>query len=116
MDTSGDRDVFYHYEKRIKRVQWWFESRKLSISNNNANYSPPQSSGTYEATLPLNTRDNYFGASNLVSDYSGTPPAQDAVFQQGVFDIQWPAFFPDAAFDQIFGDWVTHTNLPSDHS
>jgi hypothetical protein len=115
MDASGDRDVFYHYEKRIKRVQWWFESRKLSISNNtNNNYSPPQSRGAYETTLPLNNRENYFGASNLVHDYSRTTPAPDAVLQQEVFDIQWPAFFPDAGFDQVFGDWVTHTTLSSD--
>lgn len=115
MDTSGDRDVFYHYEKRTKRVQWWFESRKLTISNNTTtNYATPQSNGTYEAILPLNTGENYFGASNIVNDYSQTTPALDAVLQQDLFDVQWPTFFPDAAFDQTFGDWVTQTTLSAD--
>lgn len=115
MDTSGDRDVFYHYEKRIKRVQWWFESRKLTISNNtNTNYSPSQSSGTYETPLPLNHREHYYGPPNPVDDYPRSTPAPDALLQQEGFDIQWPAFFLDAGFDQMFGDWVTNTTLSSD--
>lgn len=116
MDTSGDRDVFYYYEKRIKRVQWWFESRKLTISNNNTstNYSPSQSSGTYETPLPLNPREHYYAPPNPMNDYSRPTSAPDPLLQQEVFDIQWPAFFPGAGFDQIFGDWVTHTTLSSD--
>ncbi|KAJ5655360.1 hypothetical protein N7507_007310 [Penicillium longicatenatum] len=42
MDASGDRDVFYHYEKRLKRAQWWFENKALSGLNNDHGKSGAQ--------------------------------------------------------------------------
>lgn len=117
MDASGDRDVFYHYEKRIKRVQWWYETRKLSNSNDSNTTYSPRPSGTYDTMLPLPARENYFGTSNLEgnqSDYSRVAPVPDILSQEEAFDIQWPAFFPDTSFDQIFGDWVMQTTLPSE--
>ena len=91
IDAKGDRDVFYHYEKRFKRAQWWFESRVLS-----------QLQQDETSTIPM-TEPSRVGASRV--------PSQDGV--QGYypssnddFDFQWPGVFPSPVFEDLFGGWT----------
>ncbi|EPS27735.1 hypothetical protein PDE_02679 [Penicillium oxalicum 114-2] len=91
IDAKGDRDVFYHYEKRFKRAQWWFESRVLS-----------QLKQDETSTTPM-TEPSRVGASQV--------PSQDGV--QGYypsfnddFDFQWPGVFPSPVFEDLFGGWT----------
>ncbi|XHF99593.1 hypothetical protein AWENTII_003091 [Aspergillus wentii] len=46
-DARGDRDAFYHYEKRMKKVQWWYEN---SIAQ--PGYGPPADQ-SYSAIPPV---------------------------------------------------------------
>jgi hypothetical protein len=91
VDASGDRDVFCHYEKRLKRVQWWFENRMLSASSNDYSHD--------RADL---------ARGNLASTEDATHGVK--VFQSTMDDldsfIQWPGFFPDAAIDDMYIDWM----------
>ncbi|KAJ6032634.1 hypothetical protein N7540_003366 [Penicillium herquei] len=91
MDASGDRDVFYYYEKRLKRVQWWFENRALSGLNNN--------SSKHGVSLGESVNSSTAAASQHV-DVS-QPPVD-------IFDpyLQWPGLFPDASIDGLFVDWA----------
>ncbi|RAK81768.1 Zn(II)2Cys6 transcription factor [Aspergillus fijiensis CBS 313.89] len=91
MDARGDRDVFYHHEKRLKRAQWWFESRSLSRSQ------------------PLECLPAAVDPSSRAS-ISHTSPEEEvngygAVSREG-FDFQWPGLFPSPAFDDMFADWI----------
>lgn len=91
MDAFGDRDVFYHYEKRLKRVKWWFENRALSGSNND-----PSTHGTQ--LQPGVDSSTMSASQHLDVSY----PSMD------VFDLylQWPGLFPDASVEGHFVDWV----------
>ncbi|PYI31468.1 hypothetical protein BP00DRAFT_370740 [Aspergillus indologenus CBS 114.80] len=91
MDARGDRDVFYHYEKRLKRAQWWFESRSLSRSQPIECLPAavdPSSSANISHALPEEELSGY-----------GT------VSREGL-DFQWPGLFPSPAFDDMFADWI----------
>ncbi|KAJ5556363.1 hypothetical protein N7494_000278 [Penicillium frequentans] len=91
MDASGDRDVFYHYERRLKRVKWWFENGTLSGSNND--------SSKHGAQLPSGVDSSTMPASQHL-DVSH--PSMD-VF--GLY-LQWPGLFSDASVEGPFVDWV----------
>lgn len=94
MDASGDRDVFYHFEKRLKRIQWWFENRALSRRKNEPSQLGAQLA---EGVTPSS------GGANLYLDASQPPlDGFDAQFQ-------WPGLFPDASIDDFFVDWVSQT-------
>ncbi|PYI11625.1 hypothetical protein BO78DRAFT_403035 [Aspergillus sclerotiicarbonarius CBS 121057] len=100
MDASGDRDVFYHYEKRLKRVQWWFENRALSGPKNVSQFSAP-ADGT---DPPSGDGVNYIDSSQPLDGYDYTLIPREA------YNIQWPGFFPDATIDDIFVDWMAHSS------
>ncbi|PYI14634.1 hypothetical protein BO99DRAFT_406492 [Aspergillus violaceofuscus CBS 115571] len=98
MDARGDRDVFYHYEKRLKRAQWWFESRSLSRSQQQRN-EPLPVAGAGEASSPRNARIAEIPAEE---EFQG---GYAAVSGDG-FDFQWPGLFPSPTFDDMFADWM----------
>ncbi|KAJ5779814.1 hypothetical protein N7457_007534 [Penicillium paradoxum] len=90
MDASGDRNVFFHYEKRLKSVQWWFENRALSGPNNeysqqNAQFTEGMDSTTGDTTRDLNALNSMGGFDNF---------------------NQWSGFFPDATIDGMYIDWM----------
>ncbi|KAJ5814180.1 uncharacterized protein N7503_000930 [Penicillium pulvis] len=91
MDASGDRDVFYHYERRLKRVKWWFENRTLSGSNND-----PSKHG---AQLPSGVDSSTMAASQHLG--VSHPSMDDFDFY-----LQWPGLFSDASVEGPFVDWV----------
>ncbi|OOG00510.1 hypothetical protein ASPCADRAFT_125531 [Aspergillus carbonarius ITEM 5010] len=104
MDATGDRDVFYHYEKRLKRVQWWFENRALSGPKNESfTFPAPPADGTGP---PSGDAVNYVGPSQPLdglNDYTLIP--------REAYDIQWPGFFPDATIDDLFVDWMAQATV-----
>lgn len=97
MDASGDRDVFHHYEKRLKRIQWWYENRALPGFNND--------SSKLSVQVPEGVNTSTVAASQQL-DVSH--PSMD------VFDpyLQWPGLFSDASINGPFVDWVGQT-IPS---
>ncbi|KAL4971317.1 hypothetical protein BDW66DRAFT_165454 [Aspergillus desertorum] len=96
MDARGDRDVFYHYEKRLKRAQWWFESQSLSRSQQQLNESLP--AGTGEASSTRNTGIAEIPADEELSGYAPVP--------RDDFDFQWAGLFPSPALDDMFAGWI----------
>ncbi|PWY94489.1 hypothetical protein BO94DRAFT_531461 [Aspergillus sclerotioniger CBS 115572] len=109
MDATGDRDVFYHYEKRLKRVQWWFETRALSGPKNDSfqlstqpadRTGPPSGDGVsyVESSQPLDELNDY------------------PLIPREAYDIQWPGFFPDATIDDLFVDWMAQATVHSSSS
>ncbi|GCB23052.1 transcriptional regulator WAR1 [Aspergillus awamori] len=102
LDASGDRDVFYHYEQRLKRVQWWFENRMLSKNKNNSFQPAVQPTDDMSSSTAENS---HVESSQLpldgLNDYTMIPPE--------VYDMQWPGFFPDATIDEILVDWMEYT-------
>lgn len=91
MDASGDRDVFYHFEKRLKRLQWWFENRALSGRKNEASQLEAQLA---EGLTPSS------GGANQYLDAS--QPPLDGFHTQ----FQWSELFPGASIDEIYVDWM----------
>lgn len=101
MDESGDRDVFYHYEQRIKRLQWWFENRSLSEPGKNSTEVPSHS-------LPVSSVAS-LSAQDLTSSLEVAWPSLDEISGYGVsisnvYDLQWPGLFPGVSIDDAFGD------------
>ncbi|KAJ6189853.1 hypothetical protein N7519_004761 [Penicillium mononematosum] len=99
MDASGDRDVFFHYEKRLKRVQWWFESQAIPEPNNDySHHDAPLAEGIDPpAGDPGNCVDTLQSALNGPDNY-----------------IHWPGFFPDTAIDEMYIDWIAHSTTSFD--
>ncbi|GLB04780.1 hypothetical protein AtubIFM57258_010799 [Aspergillus tubingensis] len=101
MDASGDRDVFYHYEQRLKRVQWWFENRMLSRQKSDSFQPPVQPSNM----SPSGAENNRLESAQLPLDGSN----DYTMIPREVYDMQWPGFFPDATIDEILVDWMEYT-------
>ena len=99
MDDSGDRDIFFHYEKRLKRVQWWFESRTISGPNNAHSHDGVQLAGA----IVSSTGD----ASHYVDALQPTSNDLDNNFQ-------WLDFFPDTAIDEMYIDWMAQPTTSFD--
>ncbi|PYH70659.1 fungal specific transcription factor domain-containing protein [Aspergillus vadensis CBS 113365] len=101
MDASGDRDVFYHYEQRLKRVQWWFENRMLSRQKSDSFQPPVQASNMSSSGAENNHVESAQLPLDGFNDYTMIP--------REVYDMQWPGFFPDATIDEILVDWMEYT-------
>ncbi|KAJ5628484.1 hypothetical protein N7490_010712 [Penicillium lividum] len=99
MDASGDRDVFYHYEKRLKRVKWWFENSALR--------HPCNESSRYDARPPEGVVSSSVAASQHLD-------ASNSLI--GDFDpyLQFPGLFLDDQIDEAFVDWVGQTIISFD--
>ncbi|RAL13912.1 fungal specific transcription factor domain-containing protein [Aspergillus homomorphus CBS 101889] len=89
MDARGDRDVFYHYGKKLKQAQWWFESRILSRSSQNESF-PAAVYSSADMSDSQATREE-------LDDYPAIPGAE--------VDFQWPGLFPNT-YDDLFGGWM----------
>ncbi|KAJ5477081.1 Transcription factor himD [Penicillium diatomitis] len=96
MDAKGDRDVFYHYEKRLKQAQWWFESRALSQSEQDQS--------------PANTMDE--PSSLSIPQMSSQDGLQTYYGKLGDdFNFQWPGFFPTRVFEEYFAGWPEQESM-----
>lgn len=100
IDESGDRDVFFHYEKRLKHVQWWFESRIISGPSTDHSY--------HDAQLIERIDSSAGDASHCVNSQQPTLNGLDSHFQ-------WLDFPPDTAVDEMYVDWMTHPTTSFDH-
>lgn len=88
VDADGDRDVFYHYEQRVRLVQRWFVSNFIPEHNDSSEHNTNDRS--------ISSHDIYTGASNT----------HDIPLPDGTYDFQWTTFFPDATIDEALGDWM----------
>ncbi|PKX96388.1 Zn(II)2Cys6 transcription factor [Aspergillus novofumigatus IBT 16806] len=88
VDARGDRDVFYHYENRLKRLQWWYETQMTQIPVQRQ----PHASQTAMAYNPNTTA----GPSPV--------PAED-------LHAQWPSMLPDATIDDLFKEWNSDVGI-----
>lgn len=113
VDSEGRRDIFYHYWKRGKLIQSWYEkhspkpaSMPLPLADFNGNYgdgSQP-SSTSYTPQIPQQTGDFFgidMGAANL-----------DNLLQADMEDIQLSGYVPEIAMDGIMADWMSYPLLP----
>lgn len=116
-DSGGDRDVFFHYEKRLKRIQAWYETRKQSgpAKRDNIHYPlQPKRVVAQQATPPsidggqghcFDTPHRPMDGGGGFSEFNANPIPQ-ALTPHDVFDMRWPGFFPDVSIDDIFSDWM----------
>ncbi|KFY38373.1 hypothetical protein V495_06617 [Pseudogymnoascus sp. VKM F-4514 (FW-929)] len=113
VDAEGRRDIFYHYWKRGKLIQNWYEkhspkpgSVQLPLADFNGYYgdgSQPSSS-SYTPQIPQQPGDFFgidMGAENL-----------DNILQADMEDIQLSAYVPEMAMDGIMADWMSYPLLP----
>jgi hypothetical protein len=112
VDTEGRRGIFYHYWKRGKHIQCWYEkhspkptSLPLPPSGFHGYYGENQpSSASYTPYIPQHT-DDFFGidvgAANL-----------DNLLQAEMEDIQLEGYIPEMAMDGIMADWMSYPLLP----
>jgi hypothetical protein len=100
MDASGERDVFYHYEKRLKGGQWWFENKALSGLNND--HGKPSVQLTEDVDISTMAANQHLDAPQPSLDF---------------FDmyLQWTGLFSDASTDERFVDWLGQTIPSFDH-
>jgi hypothetical protein len=82
VDARGERDVFYHYENRLKRLQWWYETQMTQVPVQRQHHA----SQTAIAYNPITTA----GPSPV--------PTED-------LHAQWPSMLPDATIDDLFEEW-----------
>ncbi|KAF4233514.1 hypothetical protein CNMCM8980_010237 [Aspergillus fumigatiaffinis] len=92
LDARGDRDVFYHYEKRLNRARWWFESRTLSRSQQNESFAVAMDGSSDPSIAQMPSEEELEGYPTIPRDE---------------FDFQWPGLFPSPAFDDLFAGWMT---------
>ena len=102
VDAQGDRDVFYSYEQHVKRIQGWFEKHFLAdpvglVEHGNDNGRSVQN---------LQPSDNLFDVSTDVSN------TNQLSLTDGMYEFQSAPFFPDAAADEITGDWILNSEMP----
>ncbi|KAI9721706.1 MAG: hypothetical protein M1812_002040 [Candelaria pacifica] len=105
VDEHGERDVFYHYEQRGKRIQTWYESH---VAPDNAidtsSYPSSQSSISY---LPM-AQDT----SDLTNSWPTYPTENDMVPNE-TYTLDMPQYLPNATIDEIMGDWMSYPTNPS---
>jgi len=98
VDATGDRNVFYHYQKRAKFLQHWFDSHVST--------APVISSESEQGMDVLNdvsAQDNlqYLPMSHLsgtiLDGWTEIPNTDDTMMMNGMYDLQWPSNFPDAS-------------------
>lgn len=99
VDESGGRDVLFHYEKRLKRVQWWFESRIMS---------GPSTDHSYHDTQLAEGVDSSAGEASHCVD------SLQPIFNGLDNHFQWLDFFPDTEVDEMYVDWMAHPTTSFD--
>ena len=124
-DDNGDRDVFYHFEQRAKRLQEWYEAQfafevnetldrrnannegYASLDNGAQGFPPmggvhqtvgpyPQSAASSQMSIPN---------SGYASKYSRMP---NSSVPNGAFDFRLTNDFPNANIDDMIGSWMTY--------
>lgn len=113
VDADGGRDIFYHYWKRGKLIQCWYEKHTPKPANLplppagfNSYYGDESqpSSASYTPQIPQQTDDFFgvdMGAANL-----------DNLLQAEMEDIQLAGYGPEMTVDGIMADWMSYPLLP----
>ncbi|KAI9796461.1 MAG: hypothetical protein M1835_003987 [Candelina submexicana] len=106
VDEHGDRDVFYHYEQRGKRIQAWYESH----FPNNADITPID---THSASSHPSSQNNvpYLPIAQDISGFTdhwtGYPNGDNSISSE-TYNLEMPQYLPDATIDEIMGDWISY--------
>ncbi|GIJ85101.1 hypothetical protein Asppvi_003956 [Aspergillus pseudoviridinutans] len=82
VDARGERDVFYHYENRLKRLQLWYE--------------------TQMAQIPVQRQRH---ASPIAMAYNPILTAGPSPITTEDLQSQWPSLLPDSTIDDLFNEW-----------
>ncbi|KAF7113831.1 hypothetical protein CNMCM5793_004886 [Aspergillus hiratsukae] len=82
VDARGERDVFYHYGNRLKRLQWWYKTQMTQIPVRHQHHASP----TTMAHNPIGT--------------AGPSPVPTEDLQ-----AHWPSFLLDSTVDDLFNEW-----------
>ncbi|RHZ46408.1 uncharacterized protein CDV56_104521 [Aspergillus thermomutatus] len=82
VDARGERDAFYHFENRLKHLQWWYETQMTQIPVQRQHYASPK-------TMAHNTLSTAELSSASTED----------------LQAQWPSLLPDATIDDLFNEW-----------
>jgi hypothetical protein len=82
VDARGERDVFYHYENRLKRLQWWYETQMTQV--------------------PVQRQHH---ASQTAIPYNPITTAGPSPVSTEDLHAQWPSMLPDATIDDLFEEW-----------
>ncbi len=100
VDEDGERDVFYHYQQRAKRIQTWYESN-IALENSVDAISNP-SSPHIMPYLPMAQESNGF-----TNDWQGYPNRENSAPNE-TYSLEMPHYLPDATIDEIMGDWMSY--------
>jgi hypothetical protein len=82
VDARGDRDVFYHYGNRLKRLQWWYKNQMTQI--------PSQHQHPVSPTTMVHNPIAAAGPSPV--------PTED-------LQAHWPSLLLDSTVDDLFNEW-----------
>ena len=108
LDADGERDVFFHYEKRAMTLQCWLEKKlweQPEILTDGVHQFCENSSQLITPSLQIQTGDNTLNLSTQISDID------DGLQSDQVHDLQMPDYFPEETMDGVFGDWITYSML-----
>ena len=109
LDADGERDAFYHYEKRARTLQCWLQ-RKLSehpeFLPDGVHQLSESSSQMITPSLQVRTGDSTLNISTHISDIDDGQRSNQA------HDPQMPDYILEETMDRIFGDWINYPMLP----
>ena len=109
LDADGERDVFFHYEKRAMTLQCWLKKKLLEqpeLLTDGVHQFCENSSQLITPSLQMRTGDNTLNLCTQISDID------DGLRSDQAHDLQMPDYFPEETMDGIFGDWITYPMLP----
>lgn len=94
-DVQGDRDVFYHYEQRLKHLQWWHDS--IFSESFSASFQPAHRSS------PLTSVP-----SSSLLDIPSTTPINE--FHE---NTEWPTLAPNDIHNML-ANWIPDLGITFD--
>lgn len=108
-DINGERDVFYHYEKRARNLQCWFEKHCLKQPMLLPHDSKRVSDSSSQIIAPFLQRRPEGNALDNTTEFSSL--AEGLLPDQTLYS-QVPEYFPDDIIDGMMGDWMSYPMFP----
>lgn len=110
LDDDGERDVFYHYEKRARALQCWFEKQSLEqpvlppFGNNQASENTSLAIGQYPKT--------HITGNDALDDFTDFSGFDKDRLADEAYDSNIPNRFTEDTLDGIMGDWMSYPMFP----